>query len=1062
MKRRELRKLLSRTGHTVAVVIPKGLLQITKHESERPREELQEAIGTKGASAESTKETNKEQNPEPLSKVLERQLNNLGRSYQTPTTLLTFVGNLTLLAVATLLICIIQTLLPDPIDRERRAGLSDSSTPSVGQARTPIEEDEAPQQKPEMENEQIKYIISLMADNLAKLSTGRTFVAEPTPFPDEPLRFEGQNITNFLREYVKRANFYEWPIEKRIERLVDYCDEFQANIIKYSVVEWEEARESHNWDALWKALRLRFRSTDKDQVEESEDAFKAWLFECQNTPGLDLRSYLDTFAIRFHRSAEAGTIREDYKGYYLVKGLNKELAQKVLSKFSATPTEPSSFKYKEIHKMLSKEARVKADVYLLNPAFTQRQAPGSEANPIGYQQNQPFQEPKLHLPPNLGQNATDKQSRPQGMQGVRMPPGAPATQSEVDELVKRFEQMKMNNVTLYAWDPREAELLRDPYIRQEVIGRTTQNNETTSMQAPERLSAWNRTYQGNATNGQYRTTGLQGNNTGNQELGCYACGSLDHRAASCEGWNKLVDNGWVWFNIMTRMWHWGNPNDDRGAMRRLGPAGKRIETTVAEIKGTIGQQVDPLTQKAPNRLSNTPSGPGVANITVTNEPWEQAGLVSEQDWEEEQKRSSAIIRSRERIGESPRLNGMGIVCGDQQQSIQGQAAVTTIPKTDKPTGRRPLSNAVPAVRQGREREEDYFMPPKMVQFRQPEQTDIDMDEPNTEKTTVPAPRRHRLSEKLKPTPDAILQQILGAKIEASVSEILGNIPEVKRRFFSAYYSEQEFKKLKVAAAKMGTEDVSELSEEEKEEPRAKEIGNRYALEPHINAIGANIPSFVAIEAVNGMISRCGRYAPGSTAAPPRYRRENHQPILSRAGMEEGYGLLTSTRREYDRAAGVEHIRRECPRVLIEVNDAKVKALLDTGAELNTIRLQTAEAAGLQVTSLPDEMAAARLMTANGGKESFAGIVWRAPVQVGQVVIETNFFVVRSLSHPIILGNPFLADGRARFEYEADGRTYCHIQDEAGRFKTQFVATHQDPLNPKGIYAGDVLGKGQGA
>jgi len=236
-----------------------------------------------------------------------------------------------------------------------------------------------------MEKEQIKYIISLIADNLAKLSAGRTFVAELTPFPEKLLRFKGQNITNFLREYVKQANFYKWPIKKRIERLVNYCDEFQANVIKYLVIEWEEARESHNWEALWKALRLRFRSTDKDQLEESEDVFKAWLFECQNTPGLDLRSYLDTFAIRFHRSTKAGTIQEDYKGYYLVKGLSKELAQKVLSKFSATPTEPTSFKYKEIYKMLLKEARVKADVYLLNPTFTQQgQALQNEANPIGY------------------------------------------------------------------------------------------------------------------------------------------------------------------------------------------------------------------------------------------------------------------------------------------------------------------------------------------------------------------------------------------------------------------------------------------------------------------------------------------------------------------------------------------------------------------------------------------------------------------------------------------------------------------------------------------------------
>ena len=55
------------------------------------------------------------------------------------------------------------------------------------------------------------------------------------------------------------------------------------------------------------------------------------------------------------------------------------------------------------------------------------------------------------------------------------------------------------------------------------------------------------------------------------------------------------------------------------------------------------------------------------------------------------------------------------------------------------------------------------------------------------------------------------------------------------------------------------------------------------------------------------------------------------------------------------------------------------------------------------------MTYAKLQSANGTREGFEGIVWRVPVKIGQVTVVTNFFVVKSLSNAMILGNPFLAD-----------------------------------------------------
>jgi hypothetical protein len=82
---------------------------------------------------------------------------------------------------------------------------------------------------------------------------------------------------------------------------------------------------------------------------------------------------------------------------------------------------------------------------------------------------------------------------------------------------------------------------------------------------------------------------------------------------------------------------------------------------------------------------------------------------------------------------------------------------------------------------------------------------------------------------------------------------------------------------------------------------------------------------------------------------------------------------------------------------------------------------------------------AQLCTANGGRESFEGIVWRVPIQIGNVEVCTNLFVVRSLAHPLILGNPFMAEGRASFEYNEDGNMYCKLWSIDKTYLTRFRA-----------------------
>jgi hypothetical protein len=54
-------------------------------------------------------------------------------------------------------------------------------------------------------------------------------------------------------------------------------------------------------------------------------------------------------------------------------------------------------------------------------------------------------------------------------------------------------------------------------------------------------------------------------------------------------------------------------------------------------------------------------------------------------------------------------------------------------------------------------------------------------------------------------------------------------------------------------------------------------------------------------------------------------------------------------------------------------------------------------------------------------------------------VRINLFVVRSLAHLLILGNLFMAEGRASFEYNEDGNMYCKLWLTDKTYSTRFRA-----------------------
>ena len=68
------------------------------------------------------------------------------------------------------------------------------------------------------------------------------------------------------------------------------------------------------------------------------------------------------------------------------------------------------------------------------------------------------------------------------------------------------------------------------------------------------------------------------------------------------------------------------------------------------------------------------------------------------------------------------------------------------------------------------------------------------------------------------------------------------------------------------------------------------------------------------------------------------------------------------------------MRRDCPKVLIDIRGSTFMTLLDLGAELNTIKRDIVEKVSLLITSLLKSISAVQIVLANGSTKSFVGIV----------------------------------------------------------------------------------------
>jgi hypothetical protein len=602
----------------------------------------------------------------------------------------------------------------------------------------------------------------------------------------------------------------------------------------------------------------------------------------------------------------------------------------------------------------------------------------------------------LKLPETRARYQEAQNERPKGQRGVQMAPNSAITQAEVDDLVDQVKGLQINEITLQPWNHREREILQAiPSIMDEAY-------------RPQQPAVTNKAFPAKPQVGpNFAMNAINANGINDRIAGCLGCGDDNHRVADCVERAQLTQQGWIYYDGQTRRVRWGSgPDNDAGAISSIGPPGRQNAVIIRYIHDTLRgrsmQIVDPRVSPCPFRAAGVPEGPTATTASLMGfiSPFEDDGVLSAEDFNDKLRRSMPVeeqVRSRE----PARVNSIAAT-----PQVHCDAAAF-----------RPQGPIFPTVRNNHGRDAQHFET-KRVPFHD-ELMDVDYQhtpkEPRSKPKADPSMKKVKWLDTLEGKPEDVVRTLLQTVVQLPLGVALANMPDVKRTFTKAGYTKDEAEQLLDLNTLDASMEQAAWCVRSTEEPSGPTL--------HCNAVLATIPDYVEVEACGGVITKC---------AIPTQRAGGAEDTLSMAH-------IGAVRNEYDQERGLERLRRDCPKAWIQIHGTRLEALLDSGAELNTIRWKTALAAGLSVTSLPREMENAQLRTANGGRESFEGIVWRVPIQIGNVEVRTNLFVVRSLAHPLILGNPFMAEGRASFEYNEDGNMYCKLWSTDKTYSTRFRA-----------------------
>jgi hypothetical protein len=151
----------------------------------------------------------------------------------------------------------------------------------------------------------------------------------------------------------------------------------------------------------------------------------------------------------------------------------------------------------------------------------------------------------------------------------------------------------------------------------------------------------------------------------------------------------------------------------------------------------------------------------------------------------------------------------------------------------------------------------------------------------------------------------------------------------------------------------------------------------------------------------------------------------------------------------ERVAGYSFLHSELPTCWATVRNHGVKCLIDTGSQLNLLRLSACRALKIPYEQFFQEPGnATGVVSANGSLDPFVGTAFNVPIRIGEVETKANFRIVQNLTRSVILGGPWCAASRLSIQYNVFGRVTCRIISDDESRNTVFIASDPTPHHPE--------------
>ena len=126
-------------------------------------------------------------------------------------------------------------------------------------------------------------------------------------------------------------------------------------------------------------------------------------------------------------------------------------------------------------------------------------------------------------------------------------------------------------------------------------------------------------------------------------------------------------------------------------------------------------------------------------------------------------------------------------------------------------------------------------------------------------------------------------------------------------------------------------------------------------------------------------------------------------------------------------------------VKIENLEDPVVALIDHGSEINLISYDIYRKGGWPMETNHGW----RVKSANSTTEELHGACPNIKVTIGDVPMEQHFFIQKTSSYPVILGQPYITSSRMETKVLEDGSAYARIRSTDGKRSVQFLTVRQE-------------------